>query len=199
MTISRRCFPCTGKSHGTIGASRRWGGRRIQRSSMSAGCGRAMKPGRRRGRGASRAGMDPARLLAARLQERVADVASRGAMSAPRRRQQWCRRDPSKARMQGRQSEGERKMTTRDSLSRRNGTHCNTTGRARLSRALPLNSPPIRGEARALVRVTDTDSSPDSPRRQRPFATPAKPGKNRARNQPSNAVPHRLDLRGSRL
>ena len=132
------------------------------RSSMSAGCGRAMKPGRRRVRGSSRAGMDPARLLAARLQERVADVASRGAMSAPCRDQQWCRCDPSKARMQGRQSEGERKMTTRDSLSRRNGTHCNTTGRARLSRALPLNSPPIRGEARALVRVTDTDSSPDS-------------------------------------
>ena len=37
------------------------------RSSMAAGCGRAMKPGRRRVRGSSRAGMDPARLLAARL------------------------------------------------------------------------------------------------------------------------------------
>ena len=78
MTISRRCFPCTGKSHGTIGASRRWGGRRIQRSSMSAGCGRAMKPGRRRVRGSSRAGMDPARLLAARLEVRSDGLAIAG-------------------------------------------------------------------------------------------------------------------------
>ena len=81
--------------------------------------------------------MDGLCLLAARLQERVADVAFRGAMSAPRRDQQWCRRDPSKARMQGRQSEGERKMTTRDSLSRRNGKPTTTPGEARLSRALP--------------------------------------------------------------
>ena len=83
--------------------------------------------------------MDPARLLAARLQERVADVAFRGAMSVPRRHQQWCRRDPSKARMQGRQSEGERKTATRDSLSRRNGTTANHTGRGPAVPRPPLN------------------------------------------------------------
>ena len=95
--------------------------------------------------------MDPARLLAARLQERVADVAFRGAMSAPHQSSQGGRCDPSKARMQGRQSEGERKTATRDSLSRRNGTHCNTTGRGPAVPHPPLNPPRIRGEARAFA------------------------------------------------
>jgi hypothetical protein len=47
-------------------------------------------------------------------------------------------RDPSKARMQGRQSEGVWKTIARDSLSRRNGKLHNAPGEARLSRALPV-------------------------------------------------------------
>ena len=101
--------------------------------------------------------MDPARLLAARLQERVADVAFRGAMSAPRRHQQWCRRDPSKARMQGRQSEGERKMTTRDSLSRRTVQLQTTPGEARLSRVAVLRSP---SDWRPCIRAFDGSHRP---------------------------------------
>ncbi len=57
------------------------------RFSTTAGCGRAMKPARRRARGSSRAGMDPARLLAARCWKRTAGVSERS-KSAPRRGQQ---------------------------------------------------------------------------------------------------------------
>ena len=48
------------------------------RSSMSAGCGRAMKPGRRRVRGSSRGSMDGLCLLAARLEVRSDGLAIAG-------------------------------------------------------------------------------------------------------------------------
>src|SRR5687768_1658310 len=60
------------------------------RFSTTAGCGRAMKPARWRVQGSSRAGMDPARLLAARSEVRADDDLI--VMSAPRRGQQWRRR-----------------------------------------------------------------------------------------------------------
>jgi hypothetical protein len=104
------------------------------RSSMAAGCGRAMKPGGRRPRGSSRRSMDGLCLLAARCWMRAAGriVATCPPRVGPGN---GSGGDPARPERQGRQPEGAWKTATRSGLLRRNGKQ--PKHRARPGRSAP--------------------------------------------------------------
>ena len=100
---------------------------------MSAGCGRAMKPGGWIPRGSLRRSMDGLRLLAARFPRGLLTKV----MSAARRRQQCLRRDPVRSELRATTRKARGKRLRGAGLLRRNGNSTPAPGEARPPRALP--------------------------------------------------------------
>ena len=116
-------------------------------ASMSAGCGRAMKPGGRILRGSSQGSMDGSCLLAARFPRGpLAPVA----MSAARRSQQWPRGDPVRSELRATTRKARGKRLRGAGLLRRNGNSTTAPGEARPPRALPDLSGSDAGERRRM-------------------------------------------------
>ena len=115
---------------------------------MSAGCGRAMKPGGWILRGSLQGSMDGSCLLAARFPRGpLAPVA----MSAARRRQQCLRRDPVRSELRATTRKARGKRLRGAGLLRRNGNSTTAPGEARPPRALP--DPPRKQAAKSHAPI----------------------------------------------
>ena len=172
--------------------------------SMAAGCGRAMKPGRGKS-GGPRGGRWMASVCSPRAFRCGPMPSSRMTPSPPR---SGRREAPGAIR-----SKARRRAASRRACGKRpRGAACLvetvTLQQHRARPGCPAPSPtafPEAANSRARFSFAGAGAgeaqthAPNPAGHQRPFATPSNRRNKHAGNQPSNAVPHRLDLRGARL